>query len=60
MIHSSLGDYYSYIDVMTEDNKYSKTEIDNMYPFERDVLISIGNQRVGTQATPPIEAPVDF
>jgi hypothetical protein len=47
--------------VVTElvDHKYSKTEIDGMYPFERDIIISIINQKDAPAGQAP-EVPTEF
>ena len=49
MSHWSLTDYYVFLDRMVSEHKYSKTDIDYMMPFERDVLITLINDRLDKQ-----------
>lgn len=40
--HSSLSNYYYLMFNLTViENKYSLTELENMYPFERDIYVSL-------------------
>ena len=64
-INFTLSDYYQLIDRMVVDYKYSKADIDQMYPFERDILYQLIIERqkeqpqvdnqYGYQSQPPTE-----
>lgn len=57
MSHMNLADYYAGINGLV-DHKYSKSDIDAMYPFERDVIISLLNQ--ATKPAAEVVAPTEF
>lgn len=59
MIHWNLFDYYSFVDQMMEAHKYTKTEIDEMIPFEREIFVFLIKSRLPAQVEMP-SAPTEF
>ena len=57
MSHMNLVDYYAGINGLVE-HKYTKTEIDQMIPFERDIIVNLLNQDAPAQVEPR-EAPTE-
>jgi hypothetical protein len=41
MIHNTLGGYYTTEFGLIHHHKYSKSEIEDMIPFERDLLVKM-------------------
>lgn len=59
MIHWNLFDYYEFIDQMMAAHKYTKTEIDEMIPFERDIFVTLIKSRMPAAQEMP-DAPTEF
>jgi len=41
MLNGDLGGLYEYYHIMKYYGNYSTTDVDNMYPFERDIFFSM-------------------
>ena len=41
MIHNNLTNYYKTIKIMVEEYNYSIRDIENLFPFERDIFVSL-------------------
>lgn len=41
MSHSSLGNYYSLVFSLVQHHKYSIADIENIFPFERDIYVDM-------------------
>jgi hypothetical protein len=41
MIHNSLANMYQLNFALVQHHKYSLTEIENMFPFERDIYVTL-------------------
>ncbi|NBW18165.1 MAG: hypothetical protein EBR82_60340 [Caulobacteraceae bacterium] len=39
--HNSLANYYTLNFSLVQHHKYSLTEIENMYPYERDIYVDM-------------------
>jgi hypothetical protein len=43
MSHTNLVDYYVNLNSMVTDHKYQWSDLQTMFPFERDVIINLIN-----------------
>lgn len=41
MSHNNIGNYYELTFSLVQHHKYSITEIENMFPFERDLYVEL-------------------
>ncbi|MDA0778877.1 MAG: hypothetical protein O3C19_07425 [Bacteroidetes bacterium] len=41
LAHTDLGNYYQTNFNLVQHHKYSITEVENMYPFERDIFLEM-------------------
>jgi len=41
MSHTSLVDYYKTIQSLTFHHKYTISDLENLYPFERDIYVDL-------------------
>jgi hypothetical protein len=41
MSHSSLANYYSLIFSLVQHHKYSISDLENIFPFERDLYVDM-------------------
>jgi hypothetical protein len=49
MSHNSLGNYYQVIFSMAHQYHYSIEELENIYPFERDIYLTLLNEHINKQ-----------
>lgn len=47
--HTTLENYYSTIFAMVQHHKYSITDLENLFPFERDIYVELLMSYLKTQ-----------